>query len=498
MKKQIAALLLSLVLIFNLLPVSVLAEELNDTGQPPIEATGTDTSTEEGKGNLTEIPEPTATDISAPVDTPQSPSEEVVLAIEYDEEYPAVPLRASSSIMLFAAPQTTTIGINISAFSGYTNTATGQQMCYHFIRDGAGNLENSAWCIQPSATVVNGESYSLDGILNNQTLKDVLQIAYEWGYWSNTSYYPVYVAATQIAVWWAIGYSSASCSISDANTYASQLYNAALADAGCGGGDLYAYECTTNSSHQRLATYYPYRAVTTQYGDIRIKKTSADPDLTDGNSNYSIQGAVYGIYGSRSNATNNRNCLDTLTTKSTGYTEYSIDLEAGYNYYVKEITAPTGYVLDTSVYTVYVDANETTLLEVEDEPEIFYGNIQLKKTSANTAITSGNSCYSLQGAVYGIYSSKANANANKNRLGTLTTNASGVSEVSVDLEAGYNYYVKEITAPKGYALDSTVYTVSVTANKTTTLSVKDTPQSDPVGVLLKKVDATTGKGETCS
>lgn len=494
MKKQIVALLLSLVLIFNLLPVSVLAEELNDTGQPPIEATDTDTSTTEGEGDLTEIPEPTATDIPEPTDTPEV---DKFMEGEGWEYYPATRLRDPNAPMLFYAPSTTTVGINISDMNGYTNTATGQKLSWHFINDG-GYIQ-VAWCIQPSATVINGESYALDSLLSNQTVRDVLQIAYEWGYWANSSSFSAdYIAATQVAVWWALGYSNAACNNSSVNSLASSLYNAALSDAGCGGGDLYAYECTTNSSHQRLATYYPYRTPTIEYGDIRIKKTSADPDLTDDNSNYSIQGAVYGIYGSRSNATNNRNCLDTLTTKSTGYTEYSIDLEAGYYYYVKELAAPTGYILDTTIYTVYVDANETILLEVEDEPEIFTGNVQLKKTSANTALTNGNSCYSLQGAVYGIYSSRANANADKNRLGTLTTKADGTSNTVSDLEAGYSYFVKEVTAPKGYALDSTVYTVSVTANKTTTLSVKDTPQSDPVGVLLKKVDATTGKGETCS
>lgn len=306
------------------------------------------------------------------------------------EYYSATRLYGENQPMLFYAPSTTTVGINISNMNGYTNTATGQKMSWHFINDG-GYIQ-VAWCIQPSATVINGESYALDSVLSNQTLMDVLQIAYEWGYWSNSaSFNAQYIAATQVAVWWALGYSSAACGNSTVNSLASSLYSAAQSDYGCGGGDLYAYECTTNSAHQRLATYYPYRNVTTQYGDIQIKKTSANPTLTNGNSCYSLQGAVYGIYSSRSNATNDRN-----------------------------------------------------------------------------------------------------------RLGTLTTNANGVTGYSVDLEAGYNYYVKEITAPPGYALDSTVYTVSVSANNTSVLNVVDTPQSDPVGVLLKKVDATTGKGETCS
>lgn len=77
--------------------------------------------------------------------------------------------------------------------------------------------------------------------------------------------------------------------------------------------------------------------------------------------------------------------------------------------------------------------------------------------------------------------------------GTLTTDASG-NTVTLELRAG-TYWRRELTAPKGYALDTGVYSFSVTAGNTTTLSVSDNPQSDPVGVLLKKIDATSGDGE---
>ena len=101
--------------------------------------------------------------------------------------------------------------------------------------------------------------------------------------------------------------------------------------------------------------------------------------------------------------------------------------------------------------------------------------------------------YSLVGAVYGVYGSESDAWSDSNRLGTLTTDASG-NTVTLELRAG-TYWRRELTAPKGYALDTGVYSFSVTAGNTTTLSVSDNPQSDPVGVLLKKIDATSGDGE---
>lgn len=64
------------------------------------------------------------------------------------------------------------------------------------------------------------------------------------------------------------------------------------------------------------------------------------------------------------------------------------------------------------------------------------GQLKLKKTSANTTITNGNSCYSLEGAQYGVYSDKECTK----KVTTLTTNAKGETSM-VEVDAG-TYYVK--------------------------------------------------------
>lgn len=117
------------------------------------------------------------------------------------------------------------------------------------------------------------------------------------------------------------------------------------------------------------------------------------------------------------------------------------------------------------------------------------GTLTLVKTSANPAISNGNSNYTLAGAEYTV----------KNRSGVaagiLKTNANGTAN-ALTLDAGI-YTAQETVAPKGYALDPTVYTVTVRAGQIETLRVSDLPQSDPVGVLLRKIDKTSGDGETC-
>jgi hypothetical protein len=113
------------------------------------------------------------------------------------------------------------------------------------------------------------------------------------------------------------------------------------------------------------------------------------------------------------------------------------------------------------------------------------GSVNLKKTSANPAISDGNSCYSLKDAVYGVYGDSGCTD----QRATLTTDESGNSN-SVDLSPG-TYWVKEISAPKGFALDTIAHQITITGGQNTTVELQDMPQSDPVRIALGKVDKDT-------
>jgi len=120
------------------------------------------------------------------------------------------------------------------------------------------------------------------------------------------------------------------------------------------------------------------------------------------------------------------------------------------------------------------------------------GNIKIAKSSSNIAISSGNGCYSLDGAVYGIYPTSADAAAGTNLVQSLTLSgdANSSSATSGNLVIG-TYYVKETKAAKGYALDTTTYPTVVSGGQVTSLDVKDTPQNDPAAMWVGKVDAET-------
>ena len=91
-----------------------------------------------------------------------------------------------------------------------------------------------------------------------------------------------------------------------------------------------------------------------------------------------------------------------------------------------------------------------------------------------------------------MYNSEADANKDVNRVGTFTIKADGKANTIKDLKAK-TYYLKETKAGKGYDLDKKVYPVSIKSGKTEIKKVKDNPQADPVGILLKKRDKETGQ-----
>lgn len=163
------------------------------------------------------------------------------------------------------------------------------------------------------------------------------------------------------------------------------------------------------------------------------------------------------------------------------YTITSVNKSTGQvtgNFYAKHSRQPaqtgvphSGYQAVSGTVTIHREYN---------------GYVKLQKSSANTTIVSGNSCYSLEGAKYGVYSDKAC----KTLVGTLTTDAKGVSNV-LEIPIG-TYYVKETQAPKGYYKDDKVYTVNVFGSQTSMVKVSDIPGNDPAAIEIKKIDQETG------
>lgn len=97
------------------------------------------------------------------------------------------------------------------------------------------------------------------------------------------------------------------------------------------------------------------------------------------------------------------------------------------------------------------------------------GYLQLEKTSANPGLTENNECFSLEGAVYGVYMESSC----ETEAGKLTTDSEGISN-ALELEPG-TYYVKELDAPKGFEVNPEVQSVVVSKGEYAVVSVVDKP-----------------------
>ena len=203
-----------------------------------------------------------------------------------------------------------------------------------------------------------------------------------------------------------------------------------------------------------LPAYIKVKTENVGYGEL-TKKDKA--------SGVKLKGAVYGIY-SDSGCTKK---VDTMTTDSKGYAK-SKALTAG-TYYVKEITAPKGYVLSGKVHTLIVKAGQTTGISATDKEQL--GAITIyKEGEVLTGWNGSNFTYEkkkLPGAVFkvtagaDIYKADGTKVYNKGDLiaENLKTGSDG-QVVLMDLHLG-TYVVTETKSIDGYTINTSPKTVKI-------------------------------------
>jgi uncharacterized surface anchored protein len=114
---------------------------------------------------------------------------------------------------------------------------------------------------------------------------------------------------------------------------------------------------------------------------VQLKKASANPNITNGKVGYSLAGAKYGVW-SDSNLTN---LVGELITGANGESN-TISVLAG-TYYIKEINAPKGYLIDNTVHEIKVevgDLDDTVVLNVKDIPDDDPAWVIIQKVDAKT------------------------------------------------------------------------------------------------------------------
>ncbi|CUP51212.1 collagen adhesin [Clostridium baratii] len=174
-----------------------------------------------------------------------------------------------------------------------------------------------------------------------------------------------------------------------------------------------------------------------------------------------------------------KNLIDTVTSDSEGNIKHNIDAPG--DYYLKEVEAPKGYVLNSSEKKFTIkDSDIGTVVNIGNlENNIKTGSVNLTKEDSETA-------QKLEGAEFKLYSK------DDKEIGTYTTNKDGLIEVK-DLRPG-DYYFIERKAPEGYDIDSSKHEFTIALGGTESpinIVVKNSIKKGEA--ILVKEDAETGE-----
>ena len=182
------------------------------------------------------------------------------------------------------------------------------------------------------------------------------------------------------------------------------------------------------------------------YGEIHGLKKDEDGS--------SLAGALIGLFRADCTEFTTENAILTATSANDG--SFSFARVPYGNWIVREIEAPTGFVLLEETYPVTVDA-DGAVIEVEIENTRIRGTVQLTKTDRDYPDNK------LTGAEFTVYrdsNGNKELDADDEQLGTLTEIGIGVYEMSDLLYGGY--FVKETKAPEGFYLDDNAYYFEIT------------------------------------
>ena len=190
------------------------------------------------------------------------------------------------------------------------------------------------------------------------------------------------------------------------------------------------------------------------YGEIHGLKKDEDGSA--------LGGAVIGLFKADCTEFARENEILTAVSREDGGFSFT-DVPFG-NWIVREIEAPTGFVLSDETFAVTVD-KDGAVIEVEIENTLIRGTVQLTKVDKDYP---DNKLTGAEFAVYRDSNGNKELDADDELLGTLAETGTGVYEMP-DLIYG-GYFVKETKAPEGFYLDKNAYYFEIIENgKTVTV-----------------------------
>ncbi|WP_165507121.1 SpaA isopeptide-forming pilin-related protein [Bacillus sp. SYJ] len=197
-------------------------------------------------------------------------------------------------------------------------------------------------------------------------------------------------------------------------------------------------------------------------GNLQIKKVDENDE------NIVLKDAKFDVIDKENNV------VDTVTTNEKGIAEVK-DLPFG-DYFVKEISAPEGYIKVDTPVKVTIDNTNVIEFVMKNTRKVENGQFKLLKKDSESGQL-------LPGAKFDVIDKDGKV------VETIVTDDKGEA-LSKQLPVG-SYTLKEVEAPKGYELSSSSVSVDVEANKVVTVDVvnKKIPEKVTGQFEIVKVDA---------
>ena len=251
-----------------------------------------------------------------------------------------------------------------------------------------------------------------------------------------------------------------------------------------------AYKIVTGSGTQDLALVFGEGVGNEKYVDFKVtwtKECKVSIVKKDQDTGNALAGAVYGIY---SDAACTKLIAEMPETDQNGASQLTME-KTQEVVYLKEISVPTGYQIDTKSYNVTLAIGKTTTKNATDKRT--NAKLNIAKQDAETGNT-------VAGAVFGIYNAKDIQTKDgkvivkaDTLLQEMTSDEKGQAACTLDLPLG-SYYVKELKAPDGFVSSDEVlrFDASYQGQDVQTVTLKSVKKNQPTTVEITKSDATTG------
>lgn len=160
-------------------------------------------------------------------------------------------------------------------------------------------------------------------------------------------------------------------------------------------------------------------------GSLILQKESAHPDITNGNTCYTLGGAQYDVFA-------DEECTELVTSLFTNADGISqrVSLEAA-TYYIRESVPSPGFRLDEATYAVEIREGEEYRLKVFEEPVTSEFGLEVQKLDADLGTPEPQGSASLEGALFsvsfydGLYASSDELPSAPTRSWMLTTDQAG-------------------------------------------------------------------------